>query len=177
MGHVSELDPEFYQCCKKVAGLVGIKENLNFIFYETNSLNFFTIVGYYQAGRKSIYINHEFYKANKALTIDTLVHELEHYRQFNNYSGSYKGKEPKFLETGADAAAAGFFECIDCLKKVRSNKNSIDLAKKGYFYKNDYQCYVDRLKENPRLCNACIKNRQWFQKDSSISWSDYLSLH
>lgn len=175
-------DPEFNKVCQKIIKILGIKEKVQFKFHKGKLSE--NVLGFYPfhstlftnkiiPGSKTVYINRDYYNKNKSMTIHTIVHELEHHRQVNKYPGSYHGNNEKLMETGADAAAAGFFDCIECLQ---SNMSKASFNDKGYFNQKDYECYLTRLKEKTTYCNGCKKNNSWLGNNEA-AWSDYLSLY
>lgn len=162
---ISEKDPEFYEFCQKVRRKVGIRNNIIFKFMKSDNE-----MAFYNTQEKIIYINQDYYRANKSITLNTIVHELEHYRQVHKFAGSYHGYDDKLLETGADAASAGFFDCSHCLNIVSSYR-SVEYDD-GYFNTIDYDCYKKRLLENPKECDGCQKKKQGLEPN----WSDYVSF-
>lgn len=100
-----------------------------------------------------------------AQVIQTLAHELGHFLQHNNDPKSYQSKlkataseEEKKEdniknETGADANAAGYIDCLYCLKQQRLLAPSTNHPR-GYFSKTDYQPYIDRAIEDNLICPA-----------------------
>jgi hypothetical protein len=178
-------DPEFNQFCQKLVVAIGIKEKMQFKFHRgklsEDTLGFYpsgrTIFNKIIPGSRTVYINKDYYQKNKSKTLGVIRHELEHHCQVNKYRGSYHGGDDKLMETGADAAAAGFFDCIGCLEIVaNSSGNSKKSSDLGYFTKAHYECYLALLRENKKYCDGCKKSKAWLSTSNSAKWSDYLSL-
>jgi len=144
---------------------------------------------------------------SKPLMIAVLAHELEHYRQFNKYIGSYQpayftkntptaaqllangifpekfNAEKLKLETGADAAAAGFLSCPDCIEAPKSHSESFISydptivagshfnSKTGYFSPQDYNEYIENAK---RDCIQCRAHTEGTHNDPSTPLSHFL---
>lgn len=113
----------------------------------------FIWTAYFNSDSNIIYLSRDYYSSiffirNPEL-IGTLVHELEHVRQFAKCSGSYHGKNSWQKEQGADAATAGYFNCWVCLCE---NAKALGLTERGYFGEDDYNSYIARAKEENKLC-------------------------
>src|SRR3990167_10496663 len=95
---VSEVYPEIYALFLKIKDDLGIKEHIPFyvdnhnlhphcaMFYEESVFNPF---GHVFIALNKWCIDDYLAEGYKNLIIDGIAHELEHYKQFHNYSGSY----------------------------------------------------------------------------------------
>jgi hypothetical protein len=179
---VSQVDPEFYEICKQVVKRMGIEEEVVFKFYDTDDKKYKEEIAHYRAQDKTIYLNKRKYderiqSKQYSLILGTVAHELEHYRQSNNYLGSYHGSDSILRETGADAAMAGFFDCLNCLLQ-RQDQSDLYNVERGYFNPEDYADYVARLEEDKNHCDACIKMDQGidFQLSDCLSFEMYKNI-
>ena len=106
-------------------------------------------------------------KREKTRLIQTIAHELEHHRQHNNYFGSYHGSDQCATEHGAEAAAAGYVDCAECLEFLQQRELSRPIiqtegitGKDGYFTVLDYASYVQRACQEGTLCKAHANYRE-----------------
>jgi len=102
--------------------------------------------------------------------LSTIVHELEHCRQRNKFFGSYhidnikKQKDTLRKEVAADAAAADYLYCFECLSELSKSKGwhhdphetkyGYFTSSQGYFLQKDYDIYADRARKDGALCYA-----------------------
>lgn len=143
----------YYQIAKKcgieesnVPPLFVMKSDCDFKGFNNENIH-----GVFSLDRIAISKNRASLSIDNPHLIETLAHELEHYRQKNKYAGSYHGDDSVMKETGADAAAAGYVECYQCLRKIAScSQEQQDSS--GYFCQDDYLPYLIRAKEEGCLC-------------------------
>lgn len=183
----SEIDKEFDQVCTTILKKLDIKEKItvrifDYLQYSEEDKRIFSkyfqldspdfVPAFYVGDYKTVFLQKEYNHhpaLKKSLIIARLIHEFEHYRQEHGYSGSYHGNNQTLKEMSADAAAAGFFDCLRCLRIVASRKNR---GENGSFKKDDYDCYLQRLQEDPKICDGCRKEKEGLE----TKWSDYLSF-
>ncbi len=206
--------PELYEVFLKIKKDLGITENIR--LYITHSSNHSWIEDTYAAYihvSKSILLNDDLLKEHPSEIIFVIAHELEHVRQCHKYPGSYhppknfierynpfsKNYDPTKLKTtvkvenGADASAAGYFDCPECLKRIvnTQEKNLLEYIANNeqnnpntklnpedfssvYFSPEDYKIYIDRALLDGRLCRA----HQLTEKSKSVflNWLNWLNL-
>ena len=194
------LDPELYAVFLKIKKDMGITENIQFRISKPGYLLNNGANAYYNYDFNIIMIDPKFYKnSHPNMIIHTLVHELEHVRQYLGSVGSYptsqtnilisklQGKHSKTgahlkVETGADASAAGYFDCHDCLKNVQKNHgpeyNPSNLVSgyfttdSGYFAPQDYDSYIERACREGERCKAHQILRDKNKQKYGIEFSD-----
>ncbi len=135
---------------------------------------------------KTITIDYRLKQIPPIEKIKIIAHELEHVKQDHYYPDSYKAPTIKQfidsikngdqspsgahlkLETGADASAAGYFDCPECLKFIKDNASKDPVLKynpkdllsgyftteKGYFAREDYEPYIQRACLDGELCKG-----------------------
>ena len=172
---VATVDSDLYKVILRIKKDIGISDNVPVrIAKKGFAPKYFgdkdtkaSARAYYSSYLDCIVLSHKYRSWNKSSLIATLVHEFEHYRQYHKYHGSYgsdfEEKDNLKLETGADAAAAGYFDCPKCLKELQETKGihapyetdeGYFSSPGGYFSNDDYQPYIDRVMEDCELCHA-----------------------
>ena len=104
---------------------------------------------------------------------DSMPHMLLKPRKFK----AFKTK----LEIGADAAAADYQYCSDCLQEVSDFQGysyspqdtyfGYITTPAGYFSDEDYKLYRDRAKED---CALCLAHKSGTHKNLSTAMKDFL---
>lgn len=180
--------PKLNSTFLKIKKLLGIQEDIH-LRINTNTDNFsLNADALFLPQYNCIIINAEYSNWSPFQIIRTLVHELEHVKQIYHYPDSYKlsslkayqtskikGKKSETgehlkAETGADASAAGFFDCPECLheisKQYEKAKNPLlkynpeelqsgyFTTELGYFAPKDYQPYIKRACLDGELCEG-----------------------
>lgn len=170
---VEELDPQFWNIFCQVKRDLGITEDIEVRVvpynYEIRGDDQFHAM--YVSGKHAILLRAGYNRESYSKLIYTLAHELEHHRQNLEYPGSYHGFNRAKQEHSADAAAAGYIQCAECLKTIstyhRCRKdndlsgfnveekilNRIDPSV-GYFGPKDFEPYIVRAMDDHCLCQA-----------------------
>lgn len=174
-------DPELYAVMLQIKKDLNITNKVNFrIWHKQPHKN---VIAQFKRGRKlhdsplpeipaTILISPNYKSMTKSDLICTIAHELEHMRQYLRYPGSYHLYDDiseiriKKAEMGADAAAADYLYCSECLTDLASSikgfivydphdtEHGYFTTEYGYFSPEDYQPYIDRACENDAMCKA-----------------------
>ncbi len=184
---VKDADPELYAVFLKIKKDMKIDEDVALrirtddgIRIDSKNIN----DAQYDPFFHIIYINNDYKTWSKPFLIKALAHELEHHRQYNRYSGSYAFSSLKDrrdsvalgtqsptgihlkLEAGAEAAAAEYFDCPECLKELAKHHTVTDYnpdpnlpsgyfrSSCGYYVKEDYEPFIDRALHEGKLCKG-----------------------
>ena len=179
---VSKVDRELFTIFEKIKKTMEIKESIKFEFIESKEE--IPFIAAYDRSNLRVIINKVLYDQmlkdkQYSEIVGVLVHELEHHKQHENYPGSYNhyaNKKTSFyfyemswVEIGADAAKAGYFDCPFCLKCLKEDQIKRTIQ---YFTPEDYDCYISRAEEDIKICDHCYKLKN---KEIS-SLSDVLSF-
>ena len=181
---VKEVDPDLYTVFLRIKKDMGVMEDIHFriLIDDYNNILASDSLGYSfmhccvddndnaTSATNILLLNKCCYGLPKAMIIQTIAHELEHFRQYHKYIGSYhpsirirKDKDILRVETGADAAAAGYLDCPECLKDCAKNKFPHEphetefgcfSSPNGYFSKEDFDPYIERAKCEGVACRA-----------------------
>ncbi|MCX5923231.1 MAG: hypothetical protein NTU89_01560 [Candidatus Dependentiae bacterium] len=87
------------------------------------------------------------------------------YNTYDMYKDQLTKIDRMKAETGADAAAAGYFDCPDCLRSVADEPGQFPYGphetdghyfttEKGYFSKEDYEPYIERAECEGAACKG-----------------------
>jgi uncharacterized protein YbcI len=179
--NAKDADPELYDVFLKIKKDMGIDEDVTLRIRTDDA---FTNDAEYDPFFYIVLINKNYKNESKSFIVNALVHELEHHRQYNRYFGSYAfsnledrrnsvrlgtqsptGIHLK-LEAGAEATAAGYFDCSECLKDIANKRNALEYNSDpnlpsgyfrstcGYFVKEDYDPYIERALQDGKLCKG-----------------------
>jgi hypothetical protein len=170
---LEEEDPYLWNIFCQIKLDLGITENIDVRVvpynYEIRGDDGFFAM--YVGGKHTILLRAGYARESYPKLIYTLAHELEHHRQIFKYIGSYHGFNRAKQEHGADAAAAGYIQCAECLKEVstyyRCRKDNdlsgFNVEEKilnkiafyvGYFGPKDFACYIAQAEKDHCLCKA-----------------------
>ncbi len=174
-------DPELYKLFFKIKKDLGIIEDIDLRIGNSKMMN---DGGLYDDQSKTIFLHENYITWQPVIQIKVLAHELGHVKQFHHYPDSYhyhvpnkgfswplEGKDLELKlksETGADANAAGYFDCPECLRHIAAidkkyplfKHNPVNLSfgyfttKYGYFSPEDYELYMQRACLDGELCEA-----------------------
>ena len=178
-------DPELYALFLQIKKDLGITENIQLRIGYSNNPGLSYSPAAYSHLFKTIMIDANYNKLNKEKLIFILAHELGHVQQYFGYPESYKipsiyeqvrsmeqGIKSKSnihrkAETSADANAADYFDCPECLKSRRESiydnpmtqyyaleQGSKDFTVGGYFSPQDYDSYIQRAYLDGQLCQG-----------------------
>ncbi len=178
-------DPNLYNLFLKIKDDLGITENIQLRIGNYRNAGLQGGFAGYSHPFKTIMISEDYNQIKKELLIFTLAHELGHVQQYFHYPEIYhipthdeliqsmkKGIKSKTnihrkAETSADANAAGYFDCPECLKSRRDNiyyhplaqydpleEGSKDFTVGGYFSPQDYDSYIQRAYLDGQLCQG-----------------------
>ncbi len=202
-------DPEIYKLFLKIKEALGVTENIDLRISNNDLGNHSAAL--YNNTIKTILLNNDYKTWHPIARIQTLAHELGHVKQFHLYPDSYhKPTVNKMIflfltgqnlgvnlkaETGADANAAGYFDCPECLQHLSNVLNTKttnplllhapqDLpfgyfsTSLGYFSKEDYKPYIERAYLDGELCEAHKLKKQpeiskflWDQKINNAMYN------
>lgn len=183
-----KIAPKLYALFLKIKNDLGITENIELRIEKFQDNSVITADATYLPQYNCILIKEYYTEWNSIDLIRVLAHELEHAKQALHYFGSYKlsslqdyqtsqieGIESETgthlkAETGADASAAGYFDCPKCLQEIAKNLKESDhpllqyhpqglpsghfTTKLGYFAPQDYDSYIERACKDGELCEA-----------------------
>ncbi len=170
--NVAVVYPELYKVFLRIKEDLGISEDVPIRIVKEGSDVIGTAGGFFFPALDSIVLAAHYRTRNTSDLISTIVHELEHYKQLHKYYGSFHADflEPYNhvelrVETAADAAAAGYFDCPECLKDraygrsflkhdPRETDEGYITTEEGYFSKQDYDDYIKRAQCEGELCKA-----------------------
>lgn len=177
---LAKKDPELYFVAQTIKNDLGITEDINFRIWKQSQDN----AAQFKVGSKlkdsplpkfpcSILISPNYKSKHKSDLIFIIAHELEHARQWFEYTGSYAADDSSQIartmkrEMGADAAASDYQNCYECLQLQIASINNPVLrhnpanteygyftTEKGYFSPKDYDLWIQRAKEDCALCPA-----------------------
>lgn len=180
--------PKLHDLFLKIKKDLGITENIELRLEIIDDTTTTTADATYLPQYNCILINSNYNNWDSFQIIRVLVHELEHVKQIYHYPDSYKlsnleeyqkskikgeksdtGAHLK-AETGADASAAGYFDCPECLSEIAKqfetkqnpllNYNPQELqsghftTELGYFAPEDYDPYIQRACTEGDLCQG-----------------------
>lgn len=169
---LEEVDFETWQIFCKIKLDLGIVEDVQALVvphdYEIRGYKFYAM---YVNDKHAILLKAGYRHESYSKLLYTLVHELEHHRQNLEYPGSYHGFNAAKKEHAADAAAAGYIQCAECLKTIATyyrwrkdnDLSGFDAEEKiskkmsrstGYFGPKDFDPYITRAEEDHCLCQA-----------------------
>ncbi len=178
-------DPKIYELFLKIKKDLGITENID-LRIGNNDRGMHSSATHNNA-LKTIFLNNNYTTWHPIARIQILAHELGHVKQYHDYPDSYHipplykilffhltgqdlGVKLK-AETGADANAAGYFDCPECLQHVSNELITEDTnhlllhapqdlpfgyfsTPLGYFSGIDYLPYIQRAYLDGELCEA-----------------------
>ena len=170
-------NPELYKAFLQIKEDLGIKEDikLNIFSQKTGQIStrYERTNGIVFQGISIVFLNERVLKYPKEQIIFAMIHELAHIKQFLKHPDIYGGnidkdEDPYGLdsrkqECSADACAAGYFNCYECLKTTSLYKDPSNPVNtnsgyfstpKGYFSEQDILLYYERAKEEGNLCDA-----------------------
>lgn len=201
-----DIDPELYEVFLKIKDDYGIKEDIQLRIFRPwyqllfkpydalegiFSISFVTTQENYNFVYNVVFLGSTYKYWSKSFLIYTLSHELEHIRQLKKMKGSYfdidqdmKNDTKAFrakLEIGAEAAAADYQYCSECLREVaqKTNRNNNPqetdfgyvTTPQGYFSKQDFKLWEDRARE---ACALCPAHKTGTHKNPNTPLKDFL---
>lgn len=170
---LKEVDFETWNIFCKIKLDLGITEDVQALIvphdYEIRGNDVFCAM--YVSDKHAILLRAGYRHESYSKLLYTLAHELEHHRQNLEYLGSYHGFSGAKQEHAADAAAAGYIQCAECLKKIATyyrcrkynDLSGFDVEEKiskkmcrstGYFGPKDFDPYITRAEDDNCLCQA-----------------------
>lgn len=175
--------PEIFKVFQKIKQDLGIKRNVRLhIMYDNFNFNGTTIhnvFGLYILSTNTIYLSPLCLEYGPIAIISTMIHEIEHYRQFNSYPNSFhpatscfaitNKSELSLCEYYADQAIAKQLQCYCCLHACAITSLHLD-HELGYFH---YFNYIPYIIKNLYLGKTCTIHDPINQLKGLITQQNY----
>lgn len=167
--------PELNEVFVQITKDFGITENVRLRIWKDSELAnvaaFTSPEGHYSNYSQTVYLGcvRDLFPSK---IIHNIAHELEHHRQFQKYPGSKPFSYVNWAdnEQGADAAAARYQQCSECLRIVSKDVTE-DVQKQGYFSSEDYESYA----QEALIKGAqCLAHKQGISNNLNMPLKNYL---